>query len=108
MPIIDYTFTIGNILEILAIIGGGIGFLIRVNGKMTGITNEVSDLKEDISEIKKDIVKLGDVMVKLAVSDERANATDRRMESLENDYRELRKGNGWIQRPARPGLAGEY
>ncbi len=80
---IDYTITIGNMIEIATIAGGGIWVLI----------------KSDVDKMQKEIIKIGDVLTQLAV-------TKTRLDNMETDIRELRHGHGFVQGPT--GIDREY
>jgi len=92
--IIDYTITVGNIIEIGAIVGGG--FLVLVT-----MRNTVSNLKEDVVDMKAELRKLGEVVTTIAV-------TSTRLDNVEQDIRDLKHGRGFIQARADDGINGEY
>ncbi len=89
---IDYTITVGNIIEIGTIAGGGIWVLIKLN-------NSVAVLKGDVDKMQKEIIKIGDVLTQLAV-------TKNRLDNIETDIRELRHGDGFVKGPR--GIDREY
>lgn len=91
---IDPTITIGNIIEISSIIGGGLLVLIKLN-------NSVTLLKMDVTSMQREIVKIGDVLVKLAV-------TENRLSNIESDIRELRHGDGFVRGNFNRSVDGEY
>ena len=74
--VIDPTITVGNIIEISSILGGGLVVLVKLN-------NSVTLLKTDVSTMQEEIKKIGDVLTKLAV-------TENRLSNIETDIRELR------------------
>ena len=80
---IDYTITMGNLIEIATMaVGGAIVFgALRVT---------VDDLKKSVSDMKEDIKALNMVVVRMAVADQRITA-------VEQDIRELRHGQGFIR-----------
>ena len=80
---IEQTISIGNIIEIVSIIGGGIVVFITLR-------NTVANLTEDVTHMQIEIEKLSVVITKMAV-------TDVRLTNLENDIRELRHGRGFIR-----------
>lgn len=90
---IEQTITIGNIIEIIAIIGGGMTVFVTLK-------NTVANIKDDVIAMQTEIKKLADVITKMAV-------TDLRLTNLEQDIRELRHGRGFVQ-GARTGVDGEY
>lgn len=91
---IDYTITIGNIIEIGSIIGGGLLVLVTLR-------NTVNNLKNDMTDMKTEIKKVGDVLVTLAV-------TSKRLDNVEEDIRDLKHGRGFITARNEGGLNGEY
>ena len=91
---IDYTISIGNIIEIAAIIGGGFTALITLR-------STVNNLKEDMTAMKTEIKKVGEVLVKMAV-------TQTRLDNVEQDIRDMKHGRGFIQQRSDGGVNGEY
>ena len=89
---IDYTITVGNIIEIATIAGGGIWVLIKLN-------NSVSVLKIDVDKMQREIIKIGDVLTQLAV-------TKTRLDNMETDIRELKHGDDFVRGPH--GIDREY
>ena len=89
---IEQTITVGNIIEIVAIIGGGMTVFITLK-------NTVANIKLEVSSMQLEIKKLADVITKMAV-------TDLRLTNLEQDVRELRHGNGFVRGPQ--GIDREY
>ncbi len=83
LGMIDPTVTLGNIIEITTIAGGGLWVLIKMN-------NSVAVLKSDVAMMQREIVKIGDVLTKLAV-------TENRLTNIETDIRELRHGDGFVR-----------
>lgn len=87
---IDYTITVGNIIEISVIIGGGLLAMVTLR-------STVNNLKEDMTDMKTEIKKVGEVLVKMAV-------TQTRLDNVEQDIRDLKHGRGFISGSAN----GEY
>lgn len=79
---IDYTITVGNIIEVSAFLGGVAVAAISLKGT-------VSRLKDDMTDMKAEIKKVGEVLIKMAV-------TDTRLNNLEQDIRELKHGEGFV------------
>lgn len=89
---IEQTITVGNIIEIAVIIGGGLSFFITLRSTVANVKTEVAGMQLEIK-------KLADVITRMAV-------TDLRLTNVEQDIRELRHGRGWIQGPH--GIDREY
>lgn len=91
---IDYTITVGNIIEIGSIVGGGLLVLVTLR-------NTVNNLTDDMSDMKTEIKKVAEVLVTMAV-------TTKRLDHAEEDIRELKHGRGFIQPRADDGINGPY
>lgn len=91
---LDYTITVGNIIEITVIVVGGLGTLFTLR-------NTVNNLKTDMTDMKAEIKKVGEVLVRMAVA-------DARITNLETDVRDMKHGRGFIQDRASGGINGEY
>jgi hypothetical protein len=92
--VIDYTITVGNLVEIASIIGGGILVMVTLRG-------DVANMKAEVGEIQVEIKKIGDVLINQADQ-------NRRIIHLEEDVRELRHGRGFVQNRSLGGIDGEY
>ena len=91
--VIDYTITVGNLVEIAAIIGGGLMVMITLRG-------DVANMKAEVGAIQVEIKKIGDVLITQADQ-------NRRILHLEEDVREMRHGHGFV-RCAPGGIDREY
>ena len=80
---IDPTITLGNIIEISAIVGGGFLALIKLNNNFVIVQTNVVALKSDMATMQEEIKKIGDVLIQLAV-------TGSRLSNVEADIREIR------------------
>lgn len=87
---IDTSINLSNILEVLGFVGG-IGIVLIRQGL------NAENFKKEMTDIKIELKGLATVITKLAV-------TDNRLTNLEEDFRELRKGRGFITER----LTGEY
>lgn len=97
--VVDYTITIGNLIEIGSIVGGGLLVLVTLRNTVTG-------LKEDVTSIQDELRKMGDILTKMAVAETRLDNTDTRLTTVERDIRELRHGQGFVRGPS--GIDREY
>lgn len=89
---IDYTITIGNIVEIGSIIFGGIAVLWTLR-------SDVKRLKVDFDAIQKEIKKLGEILVNLADIRGDIKALTTRVAMAEQDIHEMKHGDGFIKGP---------
>ena len=97
--VLDYTITIGNLIETGSIIGGGILALMQMSTKISVLHVDFDGVKEDIVDMKVEIKKVNDILVRM-------NAADLRIGRAEEDIRELRHGSGFVQ--GRKGVDREY
>jgi K+/H+ antiporter YhaU regulatory subunit KhtT len=80
--VIDYTITVGNIIEIAAITAGGVLVLISLK-------NTVANLKIDVDGMQQEIKKLAAVLTEMAVA-------NNRLTNIEEDIRELKHYRGFV------------
>jgi hypothetical protein len=97
---VDYTISIGNIIEIGSIIGGG--FVVFLTLK-----NNVATLKDEVTIMKQEVRKLGDILVSMARYEEKLQNLDRRVTVHDNKIDELQHGDGFV-RNRRAAVDGEY
>lgn len=88
--IIDYTITVGNIIEIGSIIVGGLYAL-------GTIKSNVGMLKTEVGEMQTEIKKLSEIVTRQATAETRLDAMDTRISGLDKDIRELRHGDGFVR-----------
>lgn len=99
MITIDYSITLGNIVEVASILSGGLMVLIKLN-------NNVVSLKNDVGGMQTEIKKLGDILVAQANLRGEIQGITTRLATAEADIRDLRHGDGFIRGPR--GLDKEY
>lgn len=105
---VDYTITIGNIIEIAAIIGGGLLVLITLKNDVTALKTGAAALKDDLGHMQAEIKKLGEILVNLSDIRGEIKVLAIRVTTSEQDIRELRHGHGFIQHRSQAGIDGEY
>lgn len=87
---IDFTVTMGNIIEIGVIAGGGLVAIVTVKNSVSNLGKDLHHMRSDFDDMKKEIEKVGEVLIKMAV-------TDQRLLNAETDIRELRHGEGFVR-----------
>lgn len=97
---VDYTISIGNIIEICSILGGGFAVFLTLK-------NNVATLKEDVTAMQKEVKKLGEVLISMARYEEKLQNLDRRVTVHDNKIDELQHGDGFV-RTRRQSIDGEY
>lgn len=83
MITIDYTISIGNLVEIGSILLGGLYALVTIRSNVGVLTTEVGDMQTEIKKISEVLINQAD--------------QNRRIIHLEDDLRELRHGRGFVQ-----------
>lgn len=89
---IEQTITIGNIIEIVSIIAGGITVFVTLRNTVTNIKTEVTGMQIEIK-------KLGDILIAQADMRGDMRVLENRVTATEQDIRELRHGKGFVQGP---------
>ncbi|UPT93880.1 hypothetical protein J4G48_0031715 [Bradyrhizobium barranii subsp. apii] len=105
-PAIDFTITIGNIIEIVSIIGGGVLVLITLRADVGALKTGAKALKDDIDAMQAELKKLSDVLISLADIRGEIRVLDSRITGAEQDIRDLRHGDGFVQ--GRRGIDREF
>jgi hypothetical protein len=95
--IIDYTITLGNIVEIGSILAGGLAVLYTLKGDVKALKDGAVALKFDLEKMQSEITKLGEILINLADIRGDIKVLNNRITLTETDIRELRRGHGWIQ-----------
>jgi hypothetical protein len=75
--VIDYTITIGNLIEIASIIGGGLMVMITLRG-------DVANIKAEMSGIQLEVKKIGDVLITQA--DQNRRILRRGVQGVEGEW----------------------
>lgn len=97
--VIDYTITVGNIIEISAMIGGGFLVLMTLKTDVNSLKDGAVALKQDFENMQAEIKKLGEIMINLADIRGDIKTLETRVSATEQDIRELRHGRGFVQGP---------
>ena len=77
-----FKFSLGNLMEILTVLGGVIAAIYGFGRRVAGIEESATVLKEDMGEMKLDLKKLGDILTQVAVQKERLDMFDRRLDDV--------------------------
>ncbi len=83
--IFDWHVSVGTLIEVVAILVGGLFFLWAMKARVDLMSVELTALKSEIA-------KLSDILIKLAVQDQR-------ILNVENDVKDMRHGIGFIVKP---------
>lgn len=100
---IEQTVTWGDIIQICVIGGGGISALAVMRSTLSVLKDNVSEMKKEtraeFASVQSEIQKIGEVLINQADQ-------NRRIIHLEDDVREMRHGQGFVQGPR--GVDHEY
>jgi len=103
---IDYTITIGNIIEIGAIVSGGLMVVWTLKADVNSLKSGAATLKLDFGAMQAEIKKLGDILINLADMRGEIRVLDTRLTMAEQDIREVKHGDGFVKGPR--GVDREY
>lgn len=98
---IDPTITVGNIIEITVLCIGG---AVTIGGGLVALGSfrkSVENLTKDMTDMKTEIKEVGKALVTLAV-------TTTRLDNVEQDIRDMKRGQGFIVARSDGGINGEY
>lgn len=87
---IEQTITVGNIIEIISIIAGGLTVFVTLK-------NTVANIKVEVTGMQIEIKKLGDILIAQADMRGEMKVLETRLFSAEQDIRELRHGEGFVK-----------
>lgn len=83
----------GDILQIIAFLGGGIGFVYTMRGRIDGLSSQVLQQGASLSAVQVELKKIVDVLViqgrheeRMRAQDERIFAQGQRLDSLQERF----------------------
>jgi hypothetical protein len=99
--VIDATVSIGNLLQILAMLGGGFWFLYSVKGEMSGLTIIQKQFADRLEKIDKQLEILAKTTIELAKQEVRMNNIDARQQEFSNRLDDIGKLTKLLLPPGR-------
>ena len=99
--VIDWTISLGNLVQVASILGGGLAVLLTMRGDIKALKKDDQGLNDEIKVIQSEIKKITSILITQA-------SQDQRILHLEEEMRDLRRGRGFIRSPVNPGIDGEY
>ena len=87
----DWTITLGNIVEIAGIIGGGLLFLSKMTATIDRLDYRLKHLESTIEAHGAKIDSLDGMLVLVARQDERLTSLSARIEEVRSDRRQYEK-----------------
>ena len=89
LPMIDWQVSVGNLLQIIVIVGGGLWVFFTLRADVRIMRHDMQNLKERQSALNDAFGTLGEILRQVAVQDQRLVA-------IEKTVDELRHGQGFI------------
>jgi hypothetical protein len=89
LSMIDPTISVGNLLQMLMMVGGGLWVFFQLRADVRIVKHDMSNIKERQTILNEAFTQLGTVLTKVAVQDERMNAMAKQIE-------EMRHGQGFV------------
>lgn len=80
--VVDWSITLGNMIEIVVIAVGGIVFAVRMQGRVDLLALEVTHVKDQLKLMAQSFDQVSDVLTKVALQDQRIVNLERRLEEL--------------------------
>lgn len=93
---IDPTITVGNIIEIMSILAGGLLVVFRMGGDIRLIKVDLTNLKTQVGTLTAAFDKLGTILTKVAVQDTRIGGLEEDKRRLEARLDDFAHGRGFI------------
>lgn len=89
LPVIDWNVSVGNLLQIIVIVGGGLWVFFTLRADVRVMRHDMNNLKERQQSLNDAFATLGEILKQVAVQDQRLIA-------IEKTVDELRHGQGFI------------
>lgn len=86
---VEQSITIGNIIEVLVIAGGGISVF-------SALRNTVKNINTKVDGIQTEIKKLSDILIAQARFDEKLTSIEKRVTAHDTRINELAHGDGYV------------
>lgn len=100
--VIDATVSIGNLLQMLVMLGAGIWFLYTVKGELSTLAQIQKQFAERLDRIDKELELLSKTTIEIAKQEVRMNNIDSRLQELSNRLEDQGKLVKLLLPPARP------
>jgi len=88
-PVIDWSVSVGNLIQILVIVGGGISVFFTLRADVRVMRHDMANMKQRQDDLNEAFTQLGNILTKVAVQDERLN-------QMAKDIDEMRHGHGFV------------
>lgn len=102
-----FAVVLTGVFQLLSFAAGGIILAFKMTKSQTqtqtAIVDNITALQRDVMNIQLELKKLTEVIVEQTRQNQRTDEVFRRTERLERWYDDLRRGVGWIVKPAEAG-----
>lgn len=88
--VFDWTINPSLILNVLALLVGGVFFLTRIQSRFDIIAVQLESTKDQLKALTDSFSKISDILTKVALQDQRLGMIEKQMD-------ELRHGQGYIR-----------
>lgn len=109
---VDFTWNIGVIVQIIVLVFGGLATLITLKNTVATIKTEMAATKRENDKrfdgIQSELRKLGDILISMARFDEKLTNLDKRVTSHGRRLDELSHGEGFVRGRFGRGIDDEY
>lgn len=95
---IDSTINLNTIVTLFIAIGGGLGFIYTMNGKLAAIAQRIED---KFDAIDRDVAAIRELLTTQVRQDARLERLEEQMVEVRKDIREHRHGEGFVH-PLQP------
>ena len=89
LPMIDWTVSVGNLLQIMVIVGGGLWAFLSMRADVRVVKHDISNMKQRQDDLGEAFKQLGEILKQVAVQ-------DNRLDRVEKDLDGFRRGEGFI------------
>ena len=89
LPMIDWSLNVGNLIQIVAMVAGGLAVFLTMRGDIRVLWHDVRRLEQGQEALSEAFRQLGQILTQVAVQDSR-------LQMLEKNIDELRHGAGYV------------
>lgn len=88
-PVIDWSISVGNLLQMVAMVGGGLWVFFQLRADVRILKNDISNMEKRQNDLNEAFTQLGTILTQVAVQDQR-------MVQIEKTVDEMRHGQGFV------------
>lgn len=88
-PLIDWSVSVGNLLQILVIVTGGVSVFFTLRSDVRVIRHDMQNMKERQDALNEAFKQLGTILTQVAIQDQR-------LVQMADEIKELKHGRGFV------------